>query len=175
MTAAPKPPLRISRRDFACLGAGAFLGAGLGAGAFAMIGLAPRTARAQQQEAAAPDETAWQRHIRAITGDKAPTEDKVTLELPEVVENGNLVPFTVAVDYVMADTDFIQALHVIGTGNPSPPIASFYFSPLAGAARASSRMRLRDTQEVIALAQTSGGEFFIGRRRVEVIVGCCGG
>lgn len=155
-------PIRLSRRDFTRLGAGTLV-----------LGLAPHAVLAQEQSA--PDEPGWQRHIRSITAGKEPVEDKVTLELPEVVENGNLVPFTVAVDYEMTGTDYIQALHVIGTANPAPQIASFYFSPLAGVARASSRMRLSDTQEVIALAQTSSGTFFIGRRRVEVVVPCCGG
>jgi sulfur-oxidizing protein SoxY len=95
--------------------------------------------------------------------------------LPEVAENGNLVPFTVAVDYEMSDTDYIQSLHVIATANPAPPVISFYFTPLSGVARASSRMRLADSQDIVALAQTSGGEFFIGRRRVEIVVPCCGG
>jgi len=162
MSGAPKPPIILSRRDFARLGAGTLA-----------LGLAPHPVWAQ--EAAAQEEPGWQRHIRSITGGKEPVEDKVTLELPEVAENGNLVPFTVAVDYEMTGTDYIRALHVIGTANPAPQIASFYFTPLASVARASSRMRLSDTQEVIALAQTSGGAFFIGRRRVEVVVPCCGG
>lgn len=158
---ASQPPIRLSRRDFTRLGAGTLV-----------LSLASRAVWAQETE---PEEPGWQRHIRSITAGKEPVEDKVTLELPEVAENGNLVPFTVAVDYEMTGTDYIQALHVIGTANPAPQIASFYFTPLAGVARASSRMRLSDTQEVIALAQTSGGAFFIGRRRVEVVVPCCGG
>jgi len=159
---APKATMRLSRRDFARIGAVTL----------AMIGLAPRMLGAQDAKNGAEPE--WMRHIRAITGDKEPVEDRVTLDLPEVAENGNLVPFTIAVDYPMSGTDFIQALHVIGAGNPSPPIASFYFTPFSGAARVSSRMRLSDTQDVIALAQTSGGDFFIGRRRVEIVVPCCG-
>jgi sulfur-oxidizing protein SoxY len=156
-------PLRtlpsLSRRSFNGLVVSALAFAGLG------------WPRLGAQEAAA---SAWQAHLDAILGGAEPTEDKVTLALPEVSENGNLVPFTVAVDYPMTDTDFIQAIHVIGTDNDAPPIASFYFTPASSIARASSRMRLLRTQEIVALAQTSGGAFFIGRRRIEVLVGCCG-
>lgn len=157
-----RPPLRVNRREFA-------LGS---VGALAAAGLFPLAAAGQDAQPAPP---LWETHLKAILGDRQPVADKVTLDLPEIVENGNLVPFTVAVDYQATEADYIQALHVIGTANPAPQIASFYFTPLTGIARASSRMRLLDTQEVIAVAQTSGGEFFIGRRRVEVIVGCCGG
>jgi len=150
----------LSRRSFNGLALSALAFAGLG------------WPRLGAQEPEAP--SAWQAHLDAILGGAEPTEDKVTLALPEVSENGNLVPFTVAVDYPMTDTDFIQAIHVIGTDNDAPPIASFYFTPASSIARASSRMRLLRTQEIVALAQTSGGAFFIGRRRIEVLVGCCG-
>lgn len=152
--------IALNRRQFAGL---------LGTG-FAAIGFGQRGAAAQEDE----EPKGWKAHRDAILRNKTPVEDKVTLDLPEIAENGNLVPFSVAVDYPMTDTDFIQAVHVIATANESPPVASFYFTPLSSTARASSRMRLLQTQDIVALAQTSGGEFFIGRRRVEVIVGCCG-
>ena len=127
---------------------------------------------AQAQDTTEPG--TWQTQIDAIVGDAEPIADKVTLNLPEIAENGNLVPFTVAVDAPEDEADFVRAIHIIATGNESPPVASFYFTPLSGSARASSRMRLRESQEIIALAQTSTGAFYIGRRRVEVVVGCCG-
>lgn len=152
----------LNRRDFARLAASGV----------AALGFAPSAARAQEPPAEIPD---WRAHIDAIKGDREAVEDKVTLDLPESVENGNVVPFTVAVDYPMTDTDYVQAIHLIAKGNDAPAIASFYFTPVSGVARASSRMRLLQTQEIVALAQTSGGDFYIGARRVEVVVGCCGG
>lgn len=152
--------MRLSRRRFTVLTGTAL----------AAFGLGWHPLRAQEDEAP----TDWQAHVDAILKGKEPVEDKVTLDLPEVSENGNLVPFTVAVDYPMTDTDFIQAVHVIATDNDAPPVASFYFTPESSVARASSRMRLLRTQEIVALAQTSGGDFYIGRRRIEVLVGCCG-
>lgn len=155
-----KPLMRLSRRQFT----------GRTATALAAFGLGWRPLRAEATETPAD----WQAHLNTILKGKEPVEDKVTLDLPEVSENGNLVPFTVAVDFPMADTDFVQAIHVIATDNDAPPVASFYFTPASSVARASGRMRLLRTQEIVALAQTSGGEFYIGRRRIEVLVGCCG-
>ncbi len=155
-----KSLLRLNRRQFTGMTAAALAGTGLGW----------RPLRAEEAERT----PTWQAHLDAITKGSEPVADKVTLDLPEVSENGNLVPFTVAVDYPMNDADFVQAIHIIGTDNDAPPIISFYFTPASSIARASSRMRLRRTQEIVALAQTSGGEFYIGRRRIEVLVGCCG-
>ncbi len=152
--------MRLSRRQFTVVTMAAF----------AALGLGWRPLRAQEQAGLAR----WQAHLDTILRGQAPVEDKVTLDLPEISENGNLVPFTVGVDYPMTDTDYIQAIHVIATDNDAAPVASFYFTPLSAAARASSRVRLLRSQEIVALAQTSGGEFYIGRRRIEVLVGCCG-
>jgi len=161
MSDTPNVLMRLNRRQFASLTASLLAGLGIG------------WPSASADEASEIED--WQRLLDAILGGKEAVEDKVTLDLPEVAENGNLVPFTVAVDYPVTGTDFIQAIHIIATNNESPPVASFYFTPFSGAARASSRMRLADTADIIALAQTSGGAFYMGRRRVEVVVGCCGG
>ncbi|RIA47440.1 thiosulfate oxidation carrier protein SoxY [Dichotomicrobium thermohalophilum] len=160
MNKTPKSLMQLSRRQFTALTATTL----------AAFGLGYRPIRATESETPAD----WQAHLDSILKGKEPVEDKVTLDLPEVSENGNLVPFTVAVDHQMTDTDFIQAIHVIATDNDAPPVASFYFTPASSIARASSRMRLLRTQEIVALAHTNGGEFYIGRRRIEVLVGCCG-
>jgi len=151
---------RLNRRQFGVMASAAL----------AALGLGPSALGAQEPER--PE--GWRAFVDTILKGKDPVEDKVTLDLPEVSENGNLVPFTVAVDYEMGDIEYIQAIHIIATDNDAPPVASFYFTSLSGAARASARMRLLRTQEIVALAQTSGGDFFIGRRRIEVLVGCCG-
>jgi hypothetical protein len=44
----------------------------------------------------------------------------MTLELPEIAENGNTVPFTIAVDSPMTEKDHVKAIHIIATSNPQP-------------------------------------------------------
>ena len=143
---------------------------GMAVGAVAAVGLALNASRAH---GSAPPK-AWRVFLDRLLDGQEAVEDKVTLDLPEVAENGNLVPFTVAVDHPMGGTDFVEVVHVIATDNDTAPVASFYFNALSGEARASSRMRLLRTQEIVALAQTNRGKAFIGRRRIEVVVGCCG-
>jgi sulfur-oxidizing protein SoxY len=113
--------------------------------------------------------------LKTILGDAKPAEAKVNLDLPEIAENGNTVPFGVSVESPMTDQDYVKAVHVVATGNPRPEVASFSLTPLSGKASISSRMRLGKTQDVIVVAEMSDGKFYTGKRTVKVTIGGCGG
>ena len=110
-----------------------------------------------------------------IVGEAKPSEGKFTLELPEIAENGNTVPFTVSVESPMTEKDHVKAIHVIATANPQPGVATFRLTPLSGKAAVSSRMRLARTQDVIGIAELSDGRFLMAKRPVKVTIGGCGG
>ncbi|HRY05831.1 MAG TPA: thiosulfate oxidation carrier protein SoxY [Hyphomicrobiaceae bacterium] len=112
---------------------------------------------------------------KKILGDKKPEEGKVNIELPEIAENGNTVPYSVMVESPMTDADFVKAIHVLAPGNPGPTIATFHFTPLSGTAKVSSRMRLAKTQDIVAVAELSNGSMLVGKRTVKVTIGGCGG
>ncbi len=113
--------------------------------------------------------------IAKFTGGKTAEKGKVSIELPEIAENGNTVPLSVSVDAPMAADNYVTEILVIADGNPNPGVATFQFSPLAGKAEASTRIRLATTQNVIAIAKTSKGEFFTNQKLVKVTIGGCGG
>ena len=117
----------------------------------------------------------WEEALKKIVGDAKPAEGKVAIDLPEIAENGNTVPFGISVESPMTDKDYIKAVHVIATGNPQPDVATFRFTPLSGKAAVSSRMRLGKTQDVIAVAEASDGKFYLSKRAVKVTIGGCGG
>jgi sulfur-oxidizing protein SoxY len=142
----------------------------LGAGAVAA--LAPLLAGRVGAQEAAP---AWQEALKKIVGDGQPTSSaRLTFDLPEIAENGNMVPFTVNVESPMTDKDHVKAIHILATENPQPNVASFRFTPLSGRASVASRMRLARTQEVIGLAELGDGRFFMTRRSVRVTISGCG-
>lgn len=118
---------------------------------------------------------AWQEALKKIVGDAKPIEGKITLEMPEIAENGNTVPFTISIDSPMTDKDHVKAIHIIATANPQPGVATFRFTPLSGKAAVSSRMRLARTQDVVTVAELSDGKFLLGKRNVKVTIGGCGG
>ncbi len=113
--------------------------------------------------------------IKSILKDAKPAEAKIKLEIPEIAENGNTVPYTVEVESPNTEADFVRAVHIISTGNPQPLIATFQFTALSGKAHASSRMRLGRSQDIIAIAEMSDGKFYSGRRAVKVTIGGCAG
>ena len=129
--------------------------------------LAPRLAAAKPDDVAAA--------IKKLYGDKAIAAGKVKLEMPQIAENGNVVPMTVSVESAMTDADYIKAVHVFAEGNPIPSVASFYFTPTSGKAVCSTRIRMATTQNIVAVAETSKGALFTGKTEVKVTIGGCGG
>ncbi len=118
---------------------------------------------------------AWQSALRAITGNAKLIEGRIAMELPEIAENGNVVPFTFVVDSPMTEQASVRSLRVFSTGNPQPLVGTFRFTLENGKAAVSSRMRLAKTQDVVVLAELSDGTFLTAKKNVKVTIGGCGG
>lgn len=111
--------------------------------------------------------------IKKITGGAAIREGKVTLTIPPLVENGNLVILKVSVDSPMTANDYVKTIHVIAEGNPLPNIFTVYLSPRSGTANITTRVRLADSQTVWAIAQMSNGSFWKGSAETLVTLSAC--
>ena len=134
-----KPAIRIiSRRDFLLAASGIAAG----------IALDPAAA-AERATAAAMQEA-----IRMLVGSAQVRKGKVTLELPPLVENGNAVSLAVRVDSPMTRADHVKAIHVFTEKNPQPNVVAFHLGPRAGRASVATRIRLADTQSVVAIAMS---------------------
>jgi sulfur-oxidizing protein SoxY len=105
----------------------------------------------------------------------APRDGKVTLKAPEIAENGNAVPLTVSVDSEMSDKTYVKALYIAAEGNPNPGVAVYEFTPMSGKAWVSLRVRLQQTQKLIAVAEMNDGTLYSGSREIKVTIGGCGG
>ncbi|WP_372617344.1 thiosulfate oxidation carrier protein SoxY [Falsiroseomonas sp.] len=140
------------------------------AAAAGLVGLSllPKAAAAQMEAATAAA-------IRRIIGERTPEEGRVALRLPPIAENGNTVPLTVTVESPMTAADHVKAVHVFADKNPTPDVATFHLTPAMGRAQADTRIRLGQTQDVIAVAEMSDGKLYIGRAEVKVTIGGCGG
>src|SRR3989442_7104759 len=111
--------------------------------------------------------------IRNVTGSAAVKIGKVKLDIPPLVENGNTVPMTVSVAHPMAPEDHVKSIHVFNEKNPQPNIGNFYFGPQAGRAQVSTRIRLADSQKVVAIAKLSHDSFWSGSVDVVVTLAAC--
>lgn len=113
--------------------------------------------------------------IAKFTGGKTTTQGKITIDLPEIAENGNTVPLTVSVDAPMTADNYVSDVLVVSEGNPNPGVVTFRFTPLSGKAEAQTRIRLAATQNIVVVAKTSKGEFYSALKQVKVTIGGCGG
>jgi sulfur-oxidizing protein SoxY len=112
--------------------------------------------------------------IAAFTGGVTPETGRVTLTVPEVAENGNIVPVSFAVDAGTNGDQRVEAVALLADDNPQPHVALFTFSPLSAEAAVTTRMRLARTQNVIAVARLADGSYFMDMKAVTVTVGGCG-
>jgi sulfur-oxidizing protein SoxY len=106
--------------------------------------------------------------IAEFTGGAAVADGGIDLTAPEIAENGNTVPIAVSAAGA-------TAVMVLAAGNPTPPVCTFKFGPLAGSQSASTRIRLAGTQDVIAVARMADGSFARASKTVKVTIGGCGG
>jgi sulfur-oxidizing protein SoxY len=111
--------------------------------------------------------------IKQVTGDAAVRPGKVTLDIPPLVENGNTVPLTVSVESPMTEADYVKAIHVFNEKNPQPHVFDARLSPKNGKAVVGTRIKLADAQKVVAIAETSKGEFFSASADVIVTIAAC--
>ena len=143
-----------TRRDFIAL-----------AGSAAVFAVTLRPAEATPATMAAA--------IRGVVGSEPVKTGKVKLDVPPLVENGNTVPMTVSVASPMAPEDHVKSIHVFNEKNPQPNMGNFYFGPQAGRAQVSTRIRLADTQKVVAIAKLSDGSFWSASVDVVVTLAAC--
>lgn len=111
--------------------------------------------------------------IRKVVGSARVGTGKVKLDLPPLVENGNAVPLTVSVESPMTQADHVRAIHVFTEKNPQPGVVSFHLGPRAGRASVATRIRLADTQTVVAVCELSDGSFWSGAADVVVTLAAC--
>jgi len=118
-------------------------------------------------------EDAMAEAIRDLIGEGPLKPGKVKLELPSIVENGNTVPLTVSVESPMTEADHVESIHVFNQKNPQPYVAAFHLRPRAGKAGVVTRIRLADSQRVVAVARLADGSFWSDSADVIVALAAC--
>ena len=152
------PKLKTTRRDFLRLARSAAV-----ASAVPIVTLRPLEATPAMLNAA----------IRNLVGEAPVRTGQVKLDIPPLVENGNTVPMTVSVASPMTVEDHVKSIHVFNEKNPQPNVGNYYIGPRAGRAQISTRIRLADSQKVVAIAQLSDGSFWSATADVVVTLAAC--
>lgn len=107
-------------------------------------------------------------------GKNAVKSSKVKLSVPNIAENGKVVPVKITIDHPMEAGNYIKSINVLSSKNGNSRCASIYLNPINGEAYFSTRIKLGGTQDVVVIAETSGGEYLMASAPVKVTIGGCG-
>ena len=122
-----------------------------------------------------PNDMDYKTAEAAISGSKeVKVSDKVKLTVPEIAENGAVVPVKVEVDHPMEENNYVKAIHVLNTKNGNARSADVMLTPMNGKGYFATRIKLGGTQEVVALVELSDGTFLKAAKSVKVTIGGCG-
>jgi len=137
--------------------------------------VSPSLLLAKDEKPAGGNVLAYAAAVEAITGGKAVSDsDKVKLTVPEIAENGAVVPVKVNVDNPMEESNYVKAIHVLSTKNGNSRCADVMLTPLNGKGYFATRVKLNGTQDVVALVELSNGTFMRSAKSVKVTIGGCG-
>lgn len=148
----PAPFISLKRRHMLALAGSGLLGL-----------LAPQFARAQ----------AWRQLDAACrsVGEATVLNDGLQLTLPLVAEDGSSVPLTVSSEKQLSTR--IERLEIFAPANPTPEVAVFEFGPEIKRLNLATRIRLSESQTVVAVAHTVSGHVIVAERPVRVTVSGC--
>lgn len=112
--------------------------------------------------------------LRESFGERPVVPARVELKLPVLAESGNVVPVSVSVDSPMTDAEHVRAIHLFAEKNHLPRVISVQLGPWNGKAQFKSRIRLAESQQVLAVAEMNDGTLFSAVADVEVTFSSCG-
>lgn len=133
------------------------------AGAPLLAGLIPAVSRAQS----------WQEieEIRKSVEGASISNEGLQLTLPLVAEDGSSVPLGVSAAG-MGSVRF-ERLELFAPRNPTPRIAVFELAPEVGQLNLTTRIRLSESQTVVAVAHADDGRAYVAERAVRVTTSGC--
>lgn len=111
--------------------------------------------------------------LRGLVGTQRVSEQGVRLAVPTLADNGTLVPVSVQVSSPMTDQDHVSHIYILSSRNPVLQVAAFSLGPWSGRAEISTRVRLAGSQQLLALARLSDGEFRFAATEVIVTESAC--
>lgn len=138
-----------------------------------LYGTAVQLLPSQAQDMASGQLLSVAKMIEPLTQGARVLEQDVKWVAPVLADNGTLVPVTVQVQSPMTPQDHVTHVYLLSQRNPVTRMAVFHLGPWNGRAEVSTRLRLAGTQQVVALARLSNGEFRYGQMEIIVTESAC--
>jgi sulfur-oxidizing protein SoxY len=114
------------------------------------------------------------RILREISAGKPIKRGHVSLDMPVAAEDGRIVPVIIESDLPMTPERYVKSIHLVVDHNPDAHLAAFHLSPAVGLVSISTRIKMKRTTWVRALARTSNDEIWAAYARVKVTLNGCG-
>jgi sulfur-oxidizing protein SoxY len=102
------------------------------------------------------------------------TRGHLSLDMPAAAEDGRIVPVIIESDLPMTPDRYVKAIHLVVDFNPDAHLAVFELSPAIGEVSLSTRIKMKRSTWVRAIAETSGGELWAAYAHVNVTLNGCG-
>jgi sulfur-oxidizing protein SoxY len=106
--------------------------------------------------------------LKTLYGKTAEASDKVSLDAPEIAENGAVVPIAVS-----STLPKVTGIAILVLENPFT-LAAAYKIPEGTQAAVASRLKMAKTTKVVGIVE-SDGKLYSATKEVKVTVGGCGG
>ena len=120
-----------------------------------------------------PDKEEAERIVKSIIKGRDIVPNLINLNVPDIAEDGNVVPINFSINCSMKNNDFPKKVHVLGLENPFPEIAIYEFFPETGKADVSFRCRLRTSSMLMIIADMNDGRVGVVEKYVDVMLGAC--
>jgi len=144
-------------------------------GVFATSAMVVSTNLMAEEKVIGANDLSFDAAVKAITdGKEVKKSDKIKLTVPEIAENGAVVPVKVEVKSPMTEEDYVKSIHVLNTKNGNTRCADVMLTPANAKGYFSTRIKLSETQDVVALVELSDGTFLNAAKSVKVTIGGCG-
>ncbi len=126
------------------------------------------SAAAEGWNAAAFDTKNLNDTVKALGGSSAVVSRDITINAPEIAENGAVVPVSVT-----TTLPNVQQIAILVEKNPNALSANFTIPPGTDAF-VSTRVKMAQTSNVHVLAKADG-KWFVASKEIKVTLGGCGG
>ena len=112
--------------------------------------------------------------LQDISRGRPITRGHLSLDMPAAAEDGRVVPVIIESDLPMTAERFVKAVHLVVDFNPDAHLAVYELSPAIGTVSLSTRIKMKRSTWVRAIAETSTGELWAAYAHVNVTLNGCG-
>ena len=111
--------------------------------------------------------------VAELLAGSTPHENGLQLDLPSVSEDGSAVPVGIEFTGELQPGDRLSSLHLFATENPKPELIGFRLLSEYTLPSFNTRIRLNESQQVIAVAISEQGHSWVSAKDVRVTISGC--